>query len=458
MGVLGITNASATINWTTDDISNSTVYYGVSAGNLAYVSLNQNMVKNHTVPLNSLENGIQYYYKIKSCNENALCSNSSTYSFTTLDSTAPAIDGLQLNVLDTTALITWSTGEASDSKVYYGLTPSLGAEKSNLSLTNSHAINLSGLQEFTAYFYKASSCDSSANCANSSIGTFMTEDYTAPNPPANLTLEVNNSNNNIRIRWSKPEGEEPAKYNIYIYDQIISRQNVTYGLPNATATANEYVDNEASMHSERYYLVTSEDAIGNEQEIASILMKYDLKLSQGYNLVHLPVIPFDSGVKKMMHHDAAYHPVNEIIRYDRLNQQFRTIKFDSETEEWNTSFDFFVLQPSEAYFFNSEQQNNFTVVGYLPEYVDVELVEGMNLAGLTVSKDKPIGEAILQSPVDYNITEVSSRRADGSYSVAAYYNGTNEWFMADGFNITRGEGYWVKANKNFTLRVSGNES
>jgi len=75
-----------------------------------------------------------------------------------------------------TAQITWSTDEAANSYVEYGLTSSYTASSTFMSaLTTSHIAQLSGLATTTTYHYRVVSSDSSGNRANSS-------DYTVTTP------------------------------------------------------------------------------------------------------------------------------------------------------------------------------------------------------------------------------------------------------------------------------------
>jgi hypothetical protein len=97
------------------------------------------------------------------------------------DTTAPVISNVRNGtVTNQSALILWSTDENTNSTVYYGTTLSLGSEQTDAALTQSHSVNLISLTNNSLYYYKVGSCDSSSNCANSSIHNFTT----AQNPAA----------------------------------------------------------------------------------------------------------------------------------------------------------------------------------------------------------------------------------------------------------------------------------
>jgi len=75
--------SSSTISWTTDEESNSTVYYGLSQLNLNNVEGSSSLVTSHTIQLIGLDAETTYYYKVESCDSNENCAESSISSFTT---------------------------------------------------------------------------------------------------------------------------------------------------------------------------------------------------------------------------------------------------------------------------------------------------------------------------------------------------------------------------------------
>jgi parallel beta-helix repeat protein len=101
------------------------------------------------------------------------------------DATPPVISAVAESSITTSgATITWTTDEAADSLVEYGLdTGYNSATTLNVALVTSHSEVLTGLAPATAYFYRVISCDAVANCATSSGGSFRTAalpDTTAP--------------------------------------------------------------------------------------------------------------------------------------------------------------------------------------------------------------------------------------------------------------------------------------
>ena len=100
-----------------------------------------------------------------------------TTTETTADTTPPVISNLQTtNITETSATITWTTDETSDSKVDYALISSFTTATTTIDSTNvtSHNINLSSLGSNTIHYYIAVSADEDGNIATSSEQTFTT--------------------------------------------------------------------------------------------------------------------------------------------------------------------------------------------------------------------------------------------------------------------------------------------
>jgi hypothetical protein len=88
------------------------------------------------------------------------------------DATAPVLSAIAaVRVSGSTATITWTTNEASDSQVQYGKTWGYGsASPLDASLVLSHAVTLTGLSKKTTYHYRVLSRDAAGNLAASGDG------------------------------------------------------------------------------------------------------------------------------------------------------------------------------------------------------------------------------------------------------------------------------------------------
>lgn len=95
------------------------------------------------------------------------------------DTTPPVISSVDASTTETTAQVTWTTDEASDSVVRFGPTATYGSEVSGSTSTTDHSVILTGLEPGTTYHYAVSSTDSSANTATSVDSTFTTPPATS---------------------------------------------------------------------------------------------------------------------------------------------------------------------------------------------------------------------------------------------------------------------------------------
>ena len=168
-----IFNNKATVVWNTDVPANSYVSYATSTTNFAttYVqSGTGDSTASHSITLTNLTRGTTYYYSIQSgiaTDDNG----GNYYSFTTsYDSVAPLITNTTSTmVMDTQALINWTTDEMSTSEVIYGVqSGNYTLTSSDANLATDHKIILLNLATSTPYFYKVVSVDASGNSASSS--------------------------------------------------------------------------------------------------------------------------------------------------------------------------------------------------------------------------------------------------------------------------------------------------
>jgi len=94
----------------------------------------------------------------------------------TVDNAPPLLSSVaSTSISSSAATITWTTDEASDSQVEYGLTSAYGQVSALASaLVTSHSVGLSGLSASTVYHYRVKSRDAAGNLATSADVTFTT--------------------------------------------------------------------------------------------------------------------------------------------------------------------------------------------------------------------------------------------------------------------------------------------
>ncbi|MCK6561741.1 VCBS repeat-containing protein [candidate division KSB1 bacterium] len=168
----------AEITWSTDEVSDSQVEYGVTSSYGLSSPLQMTWVTAHRVSLNGLAANTTYHYRVKSKDPagNLAVSDDFTFSTPARDTTPPAIANVAAgSITASSAVISWETNEASDSQVEYGLTSAYGfATPVAGERVTSHQVVLSGLAAGTTYHFRVKSTDADGNQANSGDFIFTT--------------------------------------------------------------------------------------------------------------------------------------------------------------------------------------------------------------------------------------------------------------------------------------------
>ncbi len=184
--------STATITWTTNELANSQIEYGLTSSYGSQSTLNGAFALTHTVFLTDLEPNTTYHYRIRTADAGGRLTMSSEATFATAASlggssvTLPSLGDTETSALTaSSALITWMTSVPTDAQIDYGLTTSYGSHSTiDTSLSLEHSITLSGLSADTTYHYRVRSVDASGNHVVSPDETFTTlelpTDQTAP--------------------------------------------------------------------------------------------------------------------------------------------------------------------------------------------------------------------------------------------------------------------------------------
>lgn len=171
-----VTYNSVTIVWTTDEPATSQVEYGLTAVYGSSTPLDSVLVTSHSINISGLDPNTTYHYRVKARDGSTNEAISTSYTFTTPDTTPPLISGVAAaDAGEDRATVTWTTDEPSNSLVDYGTTVAYGTTKSDEALVTSHIVSLSGLSANTLYHYRVSSQDASQNLSVSADFTFTTD-------------------------------------------------------------------------------------------------------------------------------------------------------------------------------------------------------------------------------------------------------------------------------------------
>jgi len=107
-----------------------------------------------------------------------------------VDTVAPVISGVATSdVTTSSATVGWTTDEASDSLVEYGLTTAYGTQVSSMTLVTSHSLTMSDLTASTIYHFRIKSKDGADNTAATSDYEVMTTTVTQTVSPPQFVLK-----------------------------------------------------------------------------------------------------------------------------------------------------------------------------------------------------------------------------------------------------------------------------
>ncbi len=160
-----VSTRNANITWVTDRNSDSRIQYGTSSGKYFTTEAAASLqTKNHGIELSNLDAGTTYYYRARWTDEDGNVGTSGELSFTTMP--APSIQEVSVKrVTMTTAIIEFTSDNASNVKLYYGKSAAFGGLHTvNTSLTNStYTVELSGLEDGTKYYFGINPVDNDGN-------------------------------------------------------------------------------------------------------------------------------------------------------------------------------------------------------------------------------------------------------------------------------------------------------
>lgn len=157
-----------------------------------------------------------------------------TTTIVTGDTTAPVISNVQVNPSTSSAIITWTTDEASDSQVEYGLSSSYGSQTAlDTNRVTSHSVTLSGLTAAATYHYRMESKDAAGNLATSGDQMFTTSvAISAESAPTQVIVTGNTSNYYTPL--GGPAIAPQVKFN-YAVRSTTQSFNIYYKKPNDAA-------------------------------------------------------------------------------------------------------------------------------------------------------------------------------------------------------------------------------
>ncbi|MDB5237207.1 MAG: hypothetical protein JWL88_309, partial [Parcubacteria group bacterium] len=250
---------SATITWTTDEAASSTVSYGTTTS-YGTASTSPTLLTSHSITLSGLTAATTYHYQVGSADASANVATSSDQTFTTAavpDTTPPAISSIASSTSQTSATITWTTDENSNSRIDIGTTASYGTASTSAALVTSHSITFTGLTANTTYHFRVQSADASSNVATSSDRTFTTAAIPDTTPPVISSIASSTSQTTATITWTTDEAASST---------VNYGTTTAYGIASTSAvfsTSHSITLVGLTAATTYHYQVSSADASGN---------------------------------------------------------------------------------------------------------------------------------------------------------------------------------------------------
>ncbi|HID94814.1 MAG TPA: tandem-95 repeat protein, partial [Candidatus Latescibacteria bacterium] len=191
-----ITATSATINWTTNESSDSKVDYGTTTS-YGSTKSNSGMVTSHSIDLSGLSGHTTYHYRVRSTDAAGNEAASGDYTFTTLNRT-PTADAQSVSTNEDTPLSITLSGSDPD-----------GDPLTYIVVTNPSHGSLSGSGQTRTY-------TPSANYYGSDSFTFKVNDGIVDSDPDTVSITVNSVNDAPWIYPTIPDQSANEDYPIVI--------------------------------------------------------------------------------------------------------------------------------------------------------------------------------------------------------------------------------------------------
>jgi len=171
-----ITTKKATVAWSTSRTADSKVSYGTASGEYFSEEVsNSSQVTSHSLTLTNLTPGTTYYYKAKWTDEDGNNGESDENTFTT-EAAPTAKEVSATNISLASAIIEFTSTNATKAKIYYGQTTGFGGlkEVSVASSETTYTVQLTGLEDGTKYYFKVNLLDSESTEYEGDVYSFQT--------------------------------------------------------------------------------------------------------------------------------------------------------------------------------------------------------------------------------------------------------------------------------------------
>jgi len=260
--VTSITTTSATVSWTTSELADSLVNYGLTAG-YGSSEAEAPLVANHSVDLALLTPGTEYHFQVVSEDAASNSASSADQTFTTLSDTTPPANVGSLTATPGNAQInlTWTNPVDADfagtqiqrSTTAFPTSPTVGTTVFN-GVGTSHLDP--GLTNGTEYFYTAFAYDSSGNFSSGAVDSAIPIDVTSPGPITGLVVVPGDQQN--QLTWINPVDADFLQVQIQ-RSTIAFPADPSSGTTVFTGSGTNYLDGGLTNGTTYFYTVFARD-------------------------------------------------------------------------------------------------------------------------------------------------------------------------------------------------------
>ncbi len=174
--VENVTTKRASVVWSTNRTCDSKVQYSTDSGKYLEVEpSNSTHTVSHAIQLSGLAPNTVYYYRSKWTDEDGNTAVSEEKSFTTAP--APSVkDVVTKNIGLNSAIVQFTSQNASGAKIYFGTTTGFGGMKEVFTSTveSTYTVELTALEDGTKYYYRINTVDEEGDEYEGTILDFTT--------------------------------------------------------------------------------------------------------------------------------------------------------------------------------------------------------------------------------------------------------------------------------------------
>lgn len=187
-----VTNNAYTVTWTTDEPAKGQVDFGPTSSYGQSVT-ESSFTTSHSLRVSGVPANAVSHFRVHECDVLNNCTNDVDRTVTTTldpDVTPPSFASTNISVTINSATVTWTSGEASDTVLFWGLDTNYGNSQGSTNLVTSHSSQIVNLQPSTLYYLKMQQTDAAGNQTNKTASFTTsapsTNNYNGPS----ITLKV----------------------------------------------------------------------------------------------------------------------------------------------------------------------------------------------------------------------------------------------------------------------------